>query len=314
MRDFVWLQVVSYLCGLVFVFGLAIRAYRYAKMPVHLRWDLHPMPSEEGRLHGRSQYEEPGWWQKPRQKNRIKEAFYIAKEIFFFKQVFKQNKGLWFFGYSLHLGFYLYMVWVLLLTFGAILEPGRSAGPGASPSPFGKVLDVLTLGVGVAGFVLGALGAIGLFVKRMTEENLRRYTSRLDYFNLLFIAAVFASGLWSWWSADRTFFFARRYLGSLVTWTRVFDIDTPTALHILLASAFVAYMPFTTMMHYVAKYFSFHNVRWDDEPSLRGSEIERKLQKVLNEKVSWSAPHIDPGGTWRDLTRSEKENLKRSVR
>jgi nitrate reductase gamma subunit len=272
------------------------------------------MPSEEEGLHGRSQYEESGWWQKPRQKNRIKEAFYIAKEIFFFKQVFKQNKGLWFFGYSLHLGFYLYIVWLLLLTFDAILVPGGSAGPVASSTLFEKILNVLILATGVASFVLGILGAMGLFVKRITEENLRRYTSRPDYFNLLLIVAVFASGLWSWWSSDRTFFITRGYLGSLVTWTAVLDMNTATASHILLASAFIAYMPFTTMMHYVAKYFSFHNVRWDDEPSLRGGEIQRKVEKLLDEKVSWSASHISPGGTWRDLTGSGKENVKGSVR
>jgi nitrate reductase gamma subunit len=272
------------------------------------------MPFEGERPYGRSQYEALGWWQKPRQKNRIKEACYIAKEIFFFRQVFKRNKNLWYFGYSLHLGLYLYFIWLLLLTVGAISVPGGFAGPAESHGPFNRMLDCLTLGTGIASFVLGILGAIGLFVKRMTEEDLKLYTQALDYFNLLFIAAIFVSGLWSWWSANRMFFVARHYLWSLLTLSRVTKMDTATALHILLASAFVAYMPFTTMIHYLAKYFSFHKVRWDDEPNLRGSGVEKKVQQVLSEKVGWSAAHISPGGTWKDLTQLEKENSKRSAR
>ena len=57
-------------------------------------------------------------------------------------------------------------------------------------------------------------------------------------------------------------------------------------------------MPFTRMVHYVAKYFTYHKVRWDDEPNTRGSKLEGKVQELLARPESWSAPHIRPGETW----------------
>ena len=78
------------------------------------------------------------------------------------------------------------------------------------------------------------------------------------------------------------------------------------AVLIVLASFFFAYMPFTRMMHYVAKYFTFHKIRWDDEPNLRGSKIEKKLQKLFNQPVSWSASHIQSGKQWREIASEVK--------
>jgi hypothetical protein len=55
-------------------------------------------------------------------------------------------------------------------------------------------------------------------------------------------------------------------------------------------------------MHYITRFFAFLWVRWDDEPNLRGSRIEKRLQKWLNQSLDWSAPHIQSGNKWIDLT------------
>lgn len=170
------------------------------------------------------------------------------------------------------------------------------------------MFDLLVTGTGVAGFVFGTIGSIGLLIKRMVKEDLRLYTHPFDYFNLIFISAFFVSGLWVWWSSNQTFSVARNYLQSLLTLNHVPEMNTATTLHILLASAFFAYLPFTTMMHYLAKFFSFHKVRWDDESNLKGGKLESRLEKMLGEEVTWSAPHAIPGKTWRELAHGERND------
>jgi hypothetical protein len=52
------------------------------------------------------------------------------------------------------------------------------------------------------------------------------------------------------------------------------------------------------MSHFVGKYFTYHKVLWEDEPNLRGSEVEKKVREVLGYKVTWQAPHFTAGRTW----------------
>ena len=54
------------------------------------------------------------------------------------------------------------------------------------------------------------------------------------------------------------------------------SIRTPWLLgtSLLLASALVAYIPMTHMAHFIAKYFTYHAVRWDDRPNLPGGKLD----------------------------------------
>jgi len=71
------------------------------------------------------------------------------------------------------------------------------------------------------------------------------------------------------------------------------------------------YLPFTRSMHYITRFFSFLWVHWDDKPNSKGSEIEKKVQKWLNQPVSWSGPHIQSGQKWTDL--ALEANLPNSI-
>jgi nitrate reductase gamma subunit len=147
--------------------------------------------------------------------------------------------------------------------------------------------------IGVSSFVLGTFGSIGLLARRLTSESLRMYSSIIDYFNLLFLAAVFGSGLSAWYLSDRGFDAMREYVENLITFNKLTGINPATAIHIILTALFIAYLPFTRMMHFVAKYFAFHSVRWDDEPNTRGSRLERQLKNLFEQPIMWSAPHIE---------------------
>ena len=54
------------------------------------------------------------------------------------------------------------------------------------------------------------------------------------------------------------------------------------------------------MIHFMAKYFAYHEIRWGDDPNIRGGKIEKQIKKQLGYKISWSAVHIKKGGTWAD--------------
>ncbi len=45
----------------------------------------------------------------------------------------------------------------------------------------------------------------------------------------------------------------------------------------------------------------YHHFRWDDKPNLRGSDMEKGIEKLLDKPVSWSAPHIQTGKKWSEV-------------
>jgi hypothetical protein len=57
------------------------------------------------------------------------------------------------------------------------------------------------------------------------------------------------------------------------------------------------------MTHFFVKYFTYHDVRWEDEKNLPGGRLEEKIKAVVSQPVSWSAEHIQADGkkTWLDL-------------
>ena len=65
----------------------------------------------------------------------------------------------------------------------------------------------------------------------------------------------------------------------------------------------MAYIPLTHMSHFVAKYFTYHSIRWDDMPSARADDIRKKIAEYLAYRPGWSAPHIRGDGkkTWVDI-------------
>ena len=70
----------------------------------------------------------------------------------------------------------------------------------------------------------------------------------------------------------------------------------------LLVGLFLAYLPWSHMTHFFAKYFTWHSVRWDDAPNLAG-RFDAKAGRLLERPITWSAPHIRGDGrkTWGDV-------------
>jgi len=291
-----WLQIVTYISFIFIIVASFIKVRRIAGKPLHLRWELYPVPHEKGREHGGSYLEQLDWWAKPRRRSFFGMLTYMMREGLFFEKCYRNNRGLWYFTYPFHTGLFLLGGWLFLLFVGAM---AMIFGVTESIALI-TAIHYLTIGVGVAGFALSTIGSIGLLIKRSIDENLRLYSSPADYFNLTFILAIVLSGLCSWYFFDQGFAYAREFMKSLITFGPA-PTNPAMTIGIILLSLFLIYIPFTHMMHWLTKYFTYHRVCWDDAPNLGGGNIQDKVEELLNQPVTWSAPHIQPGKKWKEV-------------
>ncbi len=173
-----------------------------------------------------------------------------------------------------------------------------------------RVIDTAVIFLGAAGLILGTYGCAGLLVKRIFDPGLSTYTSPREYFNLCVILLVFVLGLILWLGTDQNFTLSRQYVYSLVTLSTPPEMEFFIKILIVLFSAFIASLPFGSLQHGIAKFFTYHLVRWDSEPNTRGSKLESILVLQLNRPVTWSAQHIDRG-RWKDVVNTKELGEKK---
>lgn len=281
------------------IYGI-MAIYKFIKlssMPVHLRLELYPVGHEvrEKRHYGGSYMEEVDWVKKPRHSSLIGEIIEMGLEIIFFKRVKDENPyNIWFFSMIMHWGLYLLLTWVFLLIVQGIVNI--------------PALQTVIGIVGIASFSMGAFGCLGLILKRMTVEGLRAYSAPVDFFNLLFQLSIFVTGIIAW-TGDRSLANSSLYMADIISFTAP-SVPAITLVNLLLFQIFLIYMPFSKLFHYFIKYFTWHKVLWDDGFSKKGSAMDKKIAQQLNNKVTWSAPHIAQGKTWLEeaqLTMTEEK-------
>jgi len=294
------LIVLSWVLLAVFVLAFVWRTIRIARLPVHLRWELAPVPHEKGKSHyGGSYLEDYEWWTKPREKDLTNELFYMLQEILLLKSVWEHNRRVWRFSFPFHVGMY-----VLIAAGAALLLSGGLEVVGLQRAADWRGGISMLAGVG---FALGGLGALGLLITRLAEPRLREFTAPAALFNLILLLAVFGTG---GYALATTHEFASQVWGfatGLVTGDMSGGPNNALAAHMLFALLFLAYLPFSRMMHFVAKYFTYHEVRWDDEPLTAGGRLEREANRLLQQPVTWAAPHVRANGhkNWVDIATEE---------
>jgi nitrate reductase gamma subunit len=284
----------------VSVVGFVVRSVRLARLPVHLRWELAPIPHEKGKGHyGGSYLEELDWWAKPREKSLAAEVRYMVLEIVFLKAVWEHNRRLWWFSFPFHFGLYLLIGAATLLV---LLVLGGLAGAGVASAPAVRVVTTVLAG---GGYALGALGALGLLGKRLFDPHLRDFTPPATLLNVALLLTLFATGLGVLLSSSYADVMTAALTG-LAT-ARATAAPGVAVAHLAVTGVFLAYLPFTPMMHFVAKYFTYHEVRWNDRPMERGSRMEREVERLLAQPVSWAGPHVRADGkkTWVDIVTEE---------
>jgi nitrate reductase gamma subunit len=267
----------------VFVLGCAWRAWRYASAPPHLRWDLYPV-AHEPNTYGGSYLEEKEWWTKPRKSSLLGEVVFMGEEILFLAGVWRHNRRLWWGSLPFHWGFYL----MVIVTLGLLVAGLGIGGP--------ALLAALAVLGGLAG-ALVATGSVVLLTLRASDAKLKPYTAPVDLINLALVAVL---GVLSLLVAVGGMEPVAAAVG------RVLRLQPPEASPLLaaqmaIATLFLFYLPSTRMVHFFSKYFTYHDVRWDDRPRKTGSSLDRRLREALNYGIDWSAPHTRTGKTWAEV-------------
>ena len=286
---------------LSFLIASIARAVRYARQPLHLRWELYPVPHEapERVEHGGSYYEEVNWWTKPLKFNWVSEMKVMLPEIAFLKGLWEFNRPLWWRSYPFHLGLYLVIGAGKLLVITALLT---IFAPGWMGGGFETVLKALYTGCGALGAGLAVAGAFGLMLRRLRDPDLRNYTAPGDIFNLLFFIVAFGLLIAGYILRGPDVSVLGLTVGALRLDTSL-HIPGVMAAGLILTSLLIAYVPLTHMAHFIAKYFTYHSVRWDDAPASLAGEMQKKFAEYLAYRPDWSAPHIAGDGTktWVDI-------------
>ncbi len=280
---------------------------------MHLRWELYPVPHEapDRAAHGGSYFEQTDWWTKDEHFNMGGELRAMGTEILFLKALHEFNRALWYRSFPFHFGLYLLIGTVGLLLVSAL---ATLFAPAVMAGAAGSILRGLGLVTGTAGIVLTLVGACGLLVRRLSDPTLKNYTTPADLFNLAaFLAALGLLGAG----------YLLRPAGSpgavamtagLLTWDADLAVPAVFGAGLMLSGLLAAYIPFTHMSHYVAKYFTYHAVRWDDAASRRGGKYERALAEYLTYRPTWAARHVKADGvrTWADVvTTNPTEGAKK---
>jgi len=284
-------QLLLYAGLLFFLSTLILRTLHYRRQPRHLRWELYPVAHERDRAgYGGSHFEVPDHWTHERRPDHGAEARAMAGEVLLLAGVRRHNPSLWRFSLPFHAGCYLVVAWLLMmLVVGAI---------GAVPLGLLAMIEF----VGLLAVALGLIGGLGLLAKRLGDPALRAYNAPADYLNLGVWLAYFA-----WILITRaTGAVAGDELlavSAAVVRLQPAALGTSLAVEFVLGTVLLAYLPLSRMFHFVAKYFLYHDVRWEDAPNPRGGSLERRLQQAMAFGVAWEAPHVRGAATWGQAAR-----------
>jgi len=287
---------------LIFLAGCLRRILVYSRTPLHLRWEIYPLPHEHPyrAAYGGSYFETQEWWRKPQVANRRGEWRVMAEEILFLKSLREFNRRLWLPSFLFHFGLYIAMAAIgcvaLAMTCGLFSAGIRFAG-------FIHMMAPLMKASGSVGAVLIVTGACWLLMRRATDPALKNSTHAGDIFNLFLFIAAFTLLVGGFLMHEPGTASLGEFARGIVHFDRSVNISPVFAAGLILTSALVAYIPFTHMAHFIAKYFTWHAVRWDDRRNERGGAIESQIPVALGYKPTWSAPHVGADGnrTWAEI-------------
>jgi len=291
-----------YLGALVFVVACFVRAVYFARLPLHLRWELYPVPHEEAARvkHGGSYFEAINWWKQPAHKNLWGEWKFMLPEMLFQKALWEFNRRLWFRSFPFHFGLYVLVGAVGLLGGRAVL---LLRAPGLMAGGVGMALRLVDAAAFAAGGALALLGALGLLVRRLTDEDLKTYTTAGDLFNLLLFIVTVGCLVAGYLLRPAGSPPALALAQGVLTFDTTLRFPSLLATGLVLSALLTACIPMTHMSHFIAKYFTYHTVRWDDRPNLKGSDLARRVAEYLTYRPRWAAPHVGADGvkTWAEI-------------
>ena len=297
------IYLVTY-AGLLACAGIvAYNVYHYLQNPMHVRWELYPVAHERGDRaeYGGSYLEDADWWKTKRKTSLVGGIKGVLVEFLFMHMTMTTNMSLWHRTYPFHLGLYC-IIGAFGLTFLAALARLAGTEPGIILIALGNIVQVLTF----AGFLSIVGGGISLLHRRLSQESLRRYSTREHFFNLGAFIVFGVTGLLAWLANPSFFAISRDFMANLICFSFKPLSSNTFIVFVLLGSILIAYIPATHMGHFFMKYFLYHDIRWGDQPAQDDPAAAQKIGAVLGYQVSWKAPHINGDGkkTWADVATS----------
>lgn len=299
------LYLLAYAAVIACVVIIVAKMAGYLKKPMHLRWEVYPVAHESPELleHGGSYLESSTWWKKPYHSSLVGTLVGFLKEALFLHATYEHNRPLWVRTYPFHLGLYLLigslgltvlleLVWMIDMLFWLRL-----------------LLGCLIIFCNILGFLGVLWGSLSLIQRRMTQPDLRKYSTPEHFFNLGLFAVFSVLGLVM--SLMDPLGFpdeGRRFIHGLLTFDRLFLPDSPLYVLYLLVSLFLfIWVPFSFMGHAFMKYFTWHDIRWDDVPAQDSQKVKDGINANLKLPVSWKAPHVNGDGTrtWAEVATTD---------
>ena len=265
---------------LFFIIAAALRVRKCVNAPLHLHWELYK---------GSSVYELTEWWGKTHSTFGSK-LWSMLLDILSLREFYHRNRKLWYPLYVFHLGLYLLILWHVWLFIRSVTLEIEAA------SVFGWVWGTFSA-------LLTFTGGIAILIMRIKDEELKVYYPPIHYVKWIFLLLTLVGGVIA---VDIHFKSSMpallKYVREQVTFSNFEHKLHPSfgpALHIAFASVWLIYLPFSHVFQLFFRYY--HYLRWDDVPNVRGGVIENSVKKLLEQPVTWSAPHIQSGKRWREV-------------
>ena len=290
----IYLVIVA--AALVSVVASVVRTIWYARHPMHLRWELYPVPHESSAraAYGGSYFETSEWWRATGHVNRLGEWVFMAREIVFLHALHAFNRPLWYRSFPFHFGLYL----LIASAAGVVADAAIGVFTGGpANSLFVTLLRGSCAVLGWSGLVLAIGGAAGLLVYRRTNPALRIATTPGDLFNLVFFIAALGLLIAGLLASPPGSPGLRAVAAGLLTWQTTLEVPRVLAAGLCLTALLVAYIPLTHMSHFIGKYFTYHAVRWDDRPFKDNATIAAAMAESLTYRSRWAAGHVAAGQT-----------------
>ena len=304
------------LCYLALFASVAITLMKivgYLKKPDHLRWELYPVPHEtDGRAaYGGSYMEKTEWWKSKQQSSFIGTLLGFLKEATIMHASFEHNRCLWYRTYPFHLGIYVLagsLALSILCGFMSIFWVGW----------FFKLCLYVTLLCNLAGYLGVFCGSIALILRRLQKPDLKKFSMPEHFFNLALFAVFSGLGLLLTLSSPFPLSYGG-FAGQNAAFFRGMMTFTPQSLgflytlYLLVCCLIFIWVPYSFMGHVFMKFFTWHDIRWNDIPTQDSEKQQAGLMDNLMRPVSWSADHIEGDGkkNWAEVATTPPHSAKK---
>lgn len=222
-----FLPGLFYLSAAVFLLGMGWRVFTWLRAPVPLKIPLTPGPATN-----------PGV------------AARLAGEMILFRSLYRADKALWAGGWTFHFA----LVLLAIGHFGGLVCPEFSRTVlGLTAAEFTRMAHVTGGAIGI----LAIAPLLYLFIRRIFSERARYLSTFSDYFALVLLFSVIATGNYMRLFGNLDMMQAREFVAGLLTFRAVPPPnDTVFTAHMFFVCALLAYIPFSKLMHLGGIFFS----------------------------------------------------------